>query len=82
MTGHGLRWGVMGKAIRAGMTADQDQVRGCLTVFAADEALWVVAVLVVHLEGAGHVRPPWDRGRPRRQGFTGCNRVRFPARRP
>ena len=42
MTGHGLRWGVMGKAMRAGMPADQDEVRGCLTVFAADEALRLV----------------------------------------
>jgi hypothetical protein len=39
----------MGKAIRAGMTADQDQVRGCLTVFAADEALRLVGVLVVRV---------------------------------
>ena len=48
--------------MRAGMPADQGEVRGCLTVFAADEALWVVAVLVVHLEGAGHLRPPGSAG--------------------
>jgi hypothetical protein len=48
--------------MRAGMPVDQDEARGCPTVFAADEALWVVAVLVVHLEGAGHVRPPGSAG--------------------
>jgi len=30
------------ESMRAGMPADQDEVRGCLTVFAADEAPWVV----------------------------------------
>jgi len=48
--------------MRAGMPADQDEVRGCLMVFAADEALCLVGVLVVRLERAGHLRPPGSAG--------------------
>ncbi len=44
------------------MPADKEEVRGCLTVFAVDEALCSVAVLVVHSEEAGHVRPPGSAG--------------------
>ncbi len=54
--------GVASESRRAGMPADKEEVRGCLTVFAVDEALCSVAVLVVHSEEAGHVRPPGSAG--------------------